>query len=355
MSALQLIAGETAKKRIKEHGLSPNLLRMIVGASGGPKWLVLKGIDRFLCHEFLPKADQKIDLVGSSIGAWRMTVYAHPEPGRIFDQFLEGYFSFRTEHAKTRDELTRVSYDILQRLFTEEETTRLLNNPNRNLNIVAVRGKGIAGSRQAWIEAIGILVSAFANAIDRKHLKSHFERAIFHSQNVANPEAWQGFDILEARLTSHSLADALMASGSIPFLSAPVIDIDGAEKGVYRDGGVIDYHFDVPWQYTDGIILYPHFYGHIVPGWFDKSKPARHAAGPVWDQMLMLAPTDEFVQTLPGGKITDRKDFTQMSDDERLACWNTVISMSEQLAEEFAELLDDHGKLIDSLQSAPGG
>lgn len=355
MRALQLIAGKTAIERIKEQGLSPELVRMIVGASGGPKWLVLKGLDRFICHEFLPKAPQKIDLVGSSIGAWRMTVYAHPEPGRIFDQFLEGYFGFRTEHAKSTEELTKVSYDIIHQLFTEQETDRLLTNPNRNLNIVAVRGKGMAGSRNTWFEALGILFAAMANRKDRLRLKAYFERVVFYSEGVANPGAWQDFDMLEAKLTEASLADALMASGSIPFVSAPVVDIEGARPGVYRDGGVTDYHFDIPWHYPDGIVLYPHFYGHIVPGWFDKSKPERHAKGAVWDQMLMLAPTDEFVATLPGGKITDRKDFTQMPDDERLKLWKTVISESERLADEFAELLDDSGKLIDSLKPAPHG
>ena len=142
MKALKLIAGKTAKARIHEHGLSPDLVRAIVGASGGPKWLVLKGLDRFLCHEWMPNAPQKIDLIGSSIGAWRMTVYAHPEPGKTFDKFIEGYFGFRTDNVKTAAELTRVSYDIIHALYPDAEKTRLLDNPNRNLNIVAVKGRG---------------------------------------------------------------------------------------------------------------------------------------------------------------------------------------------------------------------
>lgn len=355
MKALQLFAGETARKRIKENGLTPSLLRAIVGASGGPKWLILKGLDSFLCHEWLPKADQTIDLVGSSIGAWRMTVYAHPEPGKTFDRFIESYFSFRTDNAASAAELTRVSYEIIHALYPPAEAKRLLENVNRNLNIVAVRGIGLAGSKTRAAEAAGMLAAAVANRVSRANLAQFFERVLFHSgDEIVCPEAWQGFKRVDVALKPETLADALMASGSIPFVSEPVIDIEGAGSGVYRDGGVIDYHFDVPWSYEEGIVLYPHFYDHIVPGWFDKSRPNRRAVGKAWDQLLLLAPSPELVAKLPGGRITDRKDFTEMSDDERLVRWNTVIDESERLADEFAELLDDSGKLIDSLQPAPG-
>lgn len=355
MKALNLIAGKTARKRIKESGLGPEHLRLIVGASGGPKWLVLKGLDQFLCHNWLPKAPQMIDLVGSSIGAWRMTVYAHPEPGKTFDDFIDSYFSFRTDNVATASELTKVSYDIIHALYPPAEVDRLIANPNRNLNIVAVRGRGMAGSKGKATEAAGMLAAAMANRVSRTHLARFFERVVFHSgEQVACPDVWHGFGRVDVPLTPETLADALMASGSIPFVSEPVLDIEGAGAGVYRDGGVIDYHFDIPWKYRDGIVLYPHFYDHIVPGWFDKSRPSRRAVGLAWDQVLLLAPSLEFVSTLPGGKITDRKDFSEMPDDVRLARWKIVVDESERLADEFAELLDDHGKLVDSLGRAPG-
>ncbi|WP_262695423.1 hypothetical protein [Kordiimonas aquimaris] len=353
MKALQLIVGKTARDRIVEHGLTPDLIRLIVGASGGPKWLILKGLDRFLCHDFLPQAKQKIDLVGSSIGAWRMTVYAHPDTGVTFDKFLESYFSFRTETLKTTADLTRASYDILNELYPAGEARRLIDNPQRNLNIVAVRGKGVAGSKKQMLEAAGIVAAAGANRLSRDRLDKFFERVVFHSgEGAACPDVWQDFSRKDVKLTPEILADTLMASGSIPFVSEPLMDIAGAGPGVYRDGGVIDYHFDVPWSYSDGIVLYPHFYDYIVPGWFDKSRPGRRATGKVWDQMLMLSPSPELVASLPGGKITDRTDFTSMNDDARLAYWQCVVDESERMAEEFAELLDDHGKLVDSLQSA---
>ena len=355
MTALKLIAGKTARKRIREFGLGPEQLRLIVGASGGPKWLVLKGLDRFLCHNWLPNAPQDIDLVGSSIGAWRMTVYAHPDPGKTFDEFLASYFSFRTDNVSSASELTKASYDIIHGLYPPSDVGRLIGNANRNLNIVAVRGKGMAGSKGKAAEAAGMLTAAMANRVSRAHLAKFFERVVFHSgSHIACPDVWRGFGKIDVPLCAETLADALMASGSIPFVSEPIIDIKGAGSGVYRDGGVIDYHFDIPWKYNDGIVLYPHFYDHIVPGWFDKGRPERRAAGAAWDQVLLLAPSADFVSALPGGKVPDRKDFTDFSDDERLARWKIVIDESERLADEFAELLDDPAKLVESLQPAPG-
>ncbi|MBL4640120.1 MAG: hypothetical protein JKY57_06280 [Kordiimonadaceae bacterium] len=67
----------------------------------------------------------------------------------------------------------------------------------------------------------------------------------------------------------------------------------------------------------------------------------------------MLAPSDDFVAGLPGGKIPDRNDFSRMSDEDRLKNWAVVISKSEKLAEEFSMCLDSPGQLMDRLEQAP--
>ena len=155
------------------------------------------------------------------------------------------------------------------------------------------------------------------------------------------------------KLQADAIHDALMASGSIPFVVEAVRDIMGAPKGVYRDGGVIDYHFEIPWQYDDGIVLYPHFYGHLVPGWFDKARERRRVTGDMLDQQLILAPTDEFVASLPNGRIPDRKNFTDMEDSERLPYWRQVVDMSYRMADEFGELCQNQDALMNRLEAAP--
>jgi len=354
MNALKVIAGKTAKHRIMEQGLTPELVRMVLGASGGPKWLVLFGLDKFIFGEWLDKAPQKIDLVGSSIGAWRMANAAHPETGKMIDRFIDLYFQFKKVDASSPEILTKASYRFLNDLYGDNEASRIVGNKNRNLNIVTVRSKGLHAGSSKWKEGAGILASAGANAIDRAHLAKFFDRVVFYSgDGVACPSAWPDFERTDIKLQSNALADVLMATGSIPFVAAPITDIAGAPAGVYRDGGVIDYHFDVPWNLDEGIVLYPHFYNHIIPGWFDKRRTARRARGATWDQTLMLAPSEEFVARLPGGKIPERKNFVEMTDKDRLAYWTIVINESERLADEFSECLEHPARLVERIETAP--
>lgn len=354
MNALRLVAGKTARKRIEENGLTPDLVRMIIGASGGPKWLVLLGLDKYIFGEWLKDAPHKIDLVGSSIGAWRMANAAHPEAGRIIDKFINLYFQFKSEHGKDPETLTTRSYEFLDALFSEDDVLKILGNERRNLNVVTVRAKTLQSGPSKLKEGAGILASVGANSISREHLAKFYDRVVFHSgDQVPCPEAWQDFARKDVKLQPETLADALMASGSIPFVANPIVDITGAPPGVYRDGGVIDYHFDIPWQMDEGIVLYPHFYSHIVPGWFDKNKINRRAKGKTWEQTLLLAPSDEFVSGLPGGNIPDRNNFTDMTDDERFAYWSIVTSESERLAEEFSECLEEPSLLLRRMEVAP--
>jgi len=354
MTALRLIAGKTARNRIAEHGLTPELVRMVLGASGGPKWLVLMGLDKFIFGDWLARAPQSIDLVGSSIGAWRMASAAHPEPAKILARFHELYFQFKKADAESPKILTQASYRFLHELFDGGEDEKIVGNTQRNLNIVTARAKGLNATSSKWLEGAAILASAGANAASRSLLAKFFDRVVFHSgSGVVCPEAWPDFHRRDVKVRANTLADVLMATGSIPFVADPIANIAEAPKGVYRDGGVIDYHFDIPWKFDEGIGLYPHFYGHIIPGWFDKKRMARRARGAVWDQMLMLAPTNAFVANLPGGKIPERSNFTEMSDAERISYWKKVTLESERLAHEFSECLARPGLLLDRLEAAP--
>ncbi|WP_417449657.1 patatin-like phospholipase family protein [Kordiimonas sp.] len=352
MPALRLIAGSTARERIEEHGLTPSLIRMVVGASGGPKWLVLRGLDRFVFGDWLMNADQTIDMVGSSIGAWRMTIASHPDPGPMLERFEEAYFGFGSEDGASPKAVSMASYRILEKIMGPEVRDAIVGNPRRNLNIVAVRCEGPTASETLVVEGAGLLAAASMNAISRAALGKFFKRAVFYSgRGVACSSVWQDFGRIDVKLRPTALHDALMASGSIPFAIEPVRDIEGAPEGVYRDGGVIDYHFDVPWSYDSGIVLYPHFYGHLTPGWFDKMRKTRRAGPAVLKQQLILAPSDEFVATLPHGRIPDRKNFTDMADTDRRTYWRQVVGESERLADEYATLLEKPGALMDRLET----
>ena len=89
---ITIIAGATARQKLRDHGWDPSLFTTMVGASGGPKLLGIAGLDQFLFGDFLQRSDQPMHLIGSSIGSWRHAALASPDPverlGRLHDYYL---------------------------------------------------------------------------------------------------------------------------------------------------------------------------------------------------------------------------------------------------------------------------
>jgi predicted acylesterase/phospholipase RssA len=152
---------------------------------------------------------------------------------------------------------------------------------------------------------------------------------------------FSGFPTRFVPLDSHNFQPALTASGAIPYVMEGVTDIAGAPAGMYRDGGILDYHPTATLSSEQkGLILYPHFYPWIIPGWFDKSNPARRLTGPVTDRMILVAPSEKFVSRLPFGRIPDRKDFIRFkgNDAARVSAWEKAADMSRTLGDLFLEV-----------------
>ena len=147
-------------------------------------------------------------------------------------------------------------------------------------------------------------------------------------------------------LTEDNVSDAMLASGSIPFLLEGVRSVQGAPEGLYWDGGITDYHFDLPFHLIKGLVLYPHFSPTITPGWFDKKLFWRQPPLEHFNNVVVVAPSAEFMARLPGGKIPDRNDFQRYSEGERLANWRRVLDSSHELALEFAELVENPDRLV---------
>jgi hypothetical protein len=80
-SSLTLLAGPDALRLIRERGLRAEDVDVLPGASGGAKWLVLAGLDRYLFGELLAQPRERpMHLIGSSIGSWRMACLAQRDP-----------------------------------------------------------------------------------------------------------------------------------------------------------------------------------------------------------------------------------------------------------------------------------
>ena len=59
-------------------------------AAGGPKGLALLAFDRLLHREWLPSAPA-VQLIGASIGAWRMAALAQPDAPAALDRLQHAY------------------------------------------------------------------------------------------------------------------------------------------------------------------------------------------------------------------------------------------------------------------------
>ncbi len=339
--ALSVLAGPDALRILRDRGLRAEDVDVVPGAGGGPKWLVLEALDRFLFGEFLQQPRERpLHLIGSSIGAWRLACLAQRDPvaaiGRLKDAYLGQGYNEKPTPAEVSEESTR----ILDRLLGEHGAEEILSHPWARLHVITAECRGAAASE--WLPMLGLAMAtaAAANMVSRRGLALQIRRVIFHTAGDASPfRALRDFPTRHVRLTRGNLRPALLASGSIPLVLEGV-RIPGAERTVYRDGGIVDYHPDFEFGPGEGLVLYPHFFRHIVPGWFDKALPWRRGHPRNFRRAVILAPSADFVAGLPGGAIPDRKDFYRMSEPERLAAWNAAVDAGEALAEELRTLIE---------------
>jgi hypothetical protein len=116
--------------------------------------------------------------------------------------------------------------------------------------------------------------------------------------------------------------------------------IPGAPAGIYRDGGAVDYHLDIPYGLAGrGIVLFPHYTDRIIPGWLDKKLVWRKPSPDNMADVLLAAPSPAFVRRLPLGKISDRNDFYRFAGDDRgrFDYWEQIVAAGKELAQDFAE------------------
>jgi hypothetical protein len=339
---LRLLAGPKALAHIRENGLSAADIACIPAAAGGPKGLILAPLDQLLFGHWLPAQPRQRELIGASIGAWRMACGAASDPVQAFADLTRCYIEEQRYVGKpAASEVSRVARLLLDGVVSQRRDA-ILSHPHHRLHVLANVGNGALAPQQVN-HTTGFAHAALANLRGRQHLAKHLERVVFHAGAGHAGIFDTRFDAFinhTVRLNHHNFADAMVASGSIPLVLEPVRDIADAPRGWYWDGGLIDYHLHLPYPRLPGFTLYPHFAPTITAGWLDKFTPWRKAHGAWLDTMILICPTREFIASLPKGKIPDRKDFKIHGSDwqtrERL--WNQAIADSARLADAWHEL-----------------
>jgi hypothetical protein len=263
-AALQIHAGPVARKRLLEEGFHAGLFNVLVGASGGAKWLVLSALDRVLFPWLLRDRDAPLRCVGSSIGAWRHLCLAQPDPAASVARFEEAYIEQTYSTRPAPAEVSRVSAGILAHAIGTDGARNVIENRRVQTHIIAARGRGPWRSQRKLPLMAATLGTVCSNLLDRRLLDAWLERTCFHSGARASALQFARLHTRYQPLTSANLADAAMASGSIPLLATGVERLE--HGATYWDGGMTDYHFEPGFAAAGGLVLYPHFYSFMAPG-----------------------------------------------------------------------------------------
>ncbi|HUP30851.1 MAG TPA: patatin-like phospholipase family protein [Usitatibacter sp.] len=340
-SALTIRAGPRALARIREDGLDPAMVEIVPGAAGGPKGLGIAGLDRAVFGEWLPSAPRVRHLIGSSIGAWRFAAASCDDPLRALTAFAEAYTLQSYPARPSRNFVSQAARTMLDELFKGREAEILASKWNR-LHIITMRGRWPLTRDSSLHTPFGFGMAAMANMLGRRHLARFADRTVFldaRGSPPVMPERFDRFRTHSVTLDAANLGQALLASASIPMILEGVANIPSAPAGIYWDGGIIDYHLHLPYHHAEGLVLYPHFTDRIVPGWLDKAMPWRLARGPWLDNVVLVAPSREYLATLPRGRLPSRADFKGYAGNDagRMAAWRTAIAESERLGDAFLD------------------
>lgn len=336
--ALTIRVGARARARLEAEGFQRDDFTTLVGASGGPKWLVLGAMDRVLCERLLPERREPLHVLGSSIGAWRHACFAQNDPLAALERFEASYTAQVYDEKPTAAEVAAEMERILGDLLGSSGAEEIVGNEMVRTHIATVRSRAMVASDTRLPLAAGLGAAALANAVARPALGAFFDRVIFRTGTSGF--GFDGFSTEQISLREDAVAPAILATGAVPLLISGVPDVPGGPRGVYRDGGIVDYHFDFRFRRPPGLTLYPHFFERITPGWFDKALSWRRPRPEDLEDVLQVAPSAAFISSLPGGRVPDRTDFETMPTEERLRVWEEVLRRAREPADELRHRLD---------------
>ncbi len=349
MASLVLKAGPAALASIREHGMQSALFTHVAAAAGGPKWLALKPLDRVLFGDWLREPAQPLIGIGSSIGAWRLAALAQCDPIQTLDRFEAAYLAQAYTEKPTAREVADEAGRILDVFVDAQAQQEILASQRIQLNVVTTKVQGLLARHSAVLQMLGLIKIIAANSLSRQCFARYVQRILFHVPGAAAAYADDGFVTHTVELNQSNLRAALLGTAAIPLVIAAVRDIPGGPSGTYMDGGLIDYHMDLPIAKPKGLTLLPHFSERVTTGWFDryfKGRLPQHL-----DHTLLLAPSEELLARLPNGKVPDRNDFAHYGSDNaaRIRDWKRAIAECGRLADDWQSWLAD-GSLVERIQ-----
>jgi hypothetical protein len=343
MNNLRIKAGRETYELIKNGGFNLDMVSAYFAPAGGPRWLVASGFDLALLKYGLLGNKKPALLVGSSAGAWRLAAWLQPEAEASYGRLMDAYIAMPYRRSDTPSLICNSLADVINAYLYKDALPFALSNKKYRLAVITVRTRNLLASDLPWVQSAGMGICFVVNCLDRAYLDSFAERVVFYTG--AKPPDFciaKGYQGRFVALSEINFRHALLASAAVPLVVAGVRDIYGAPAGVYRDGGVLDYHLTHRYaKPKSGVTLFFHHQERIIPGWLDKRLTGRKPAARVLDNVLMVYPSAEFVAQLPGGRIPDRRDYFAYINDpqRRMANWRQVVASVAPFGEEFLELV----------------
>lgn len=342
---LTLRAGPAARAALAEGPLTPDRIGAVAGAAGGPKFLVLSALDQYLFGDWLARAEHPLPLVGSSIGAWRFAAACAPDPVAALQTLEAAYIEQRYSAKPDRAEITAMLRTTLARYLDDRVIDGVIHHPRFGLHALTVRSRGVTATDRRWLLAAGASLAGLANAVRRAGLRYYFERVDFAAGGQSLAWAHDGLPARTVALRRDNVFDAVFASGNVPLVMNGVVDPVGAPSGIYRDGGITDYHIDQPIIAPDTarpIVLMPHYADRLIPGWLDKKlawRRPRFAAN-----TLMIGPGPKLLERLVGHHVPERRDFYRYAGDNpaRQRAWQQAVDAGRYMRDAFADLVENN-------------
>lgn len=343
---LRVKAGKKAYALIQDGGFSFDRITTYCGPATGPRWLVATGFDLSLMKSGLLGRKWPVLLVGASAGSWRFAAWMQPEAEKSYQALMEAYISSTYTKTDSPDSIRDSLASIINAAIETDALPFALSNRRYRLAIITARARNLTAARTGWVQRLGFGLCFVMNAMSRSLLYKFAERVVFYSGPKPPPFTFApGFEGQHVPLTEANFKAALIASGSIPVVVAGVSDIYGAPKGVYRDGGLTDYHLAQAYNTNDRdvTLLFLH-QERIIPGWLDKGLKKRQPPPEALENVLMVYPGNNLIARLPLGKVPERDDFTTFMDDPatRIKNWRQAVDQCNHLGEIFLEMVESN-------------
>jgi len=345
MKRLRIKAGKKAYNLIKDGGFSFDSVSTYVGPAVGPRWLVASGFDLALIEsKKLGSKAKPVLLSGASAGAWRFAAWVQPEPGKSYTQLLKAYIRLPFKKTHTPETLRDALVRVINAYVKDDAIPFALANDHYRLAFTTARARNLSASETVWIQWLGLSAAYLFNRMSSANLSLFFDRVVFY--NGPRPPHFFFRDKFRGKgvpLNPINFKYALLASGAIPMIIAGIHDIYGAPTGVYRDGGLVDYHLNHDYSTREeDVTLFFHHQERVIPGWLDRNLVKRRPRPGVLDSVLLIHPSEELIQTFPGGKVPERDDFRTFINDpkSRIRNWEDVVERCAPLGEIFIEAVE---------------